>query len=153
MDNEERQRAHAVWLRAEKFKKLTDRVIGIGPFGVGLDGLLAWVPVVNQVYTVGAGAWLLFQAVQARAAPTTLLQMATYIGLDTATDAVPVAGYAVDTLFPGHLLAAKALQKDISTTHWVEGSESDARASGEHEQHLATVRNNPDLRRVVYLHD
>lgn len=142
-----------IWSNVEGVKKLSDRVIGIGPFGIGLDGLLAWVPVVNQVYTVGAGGWLIFQAVRARATPATLLKMATFIGLDTATDAVPIAGYAVDTLFPGHLLAAKALQKDIASTHWVEGTEAAARASGEHEQHLATVRGDRNLRRVVYLHD
>lgn len=142
-----------IWSNVEGVKKLSDRVIGIGPFGIGLDGILAWIPVVNQVYTVGAGGWLIFQAVRAKATPATLLKMATFIGLDTATDAVPIAGYAVDTLFPGHLLAAKALQKDIASTHWVEGTEAAARASGEHERHLAVVRGNKALRRVVYLHD
>jgi hypothetical protein len=29
----------------------------------------------------------------------------------------PVVGGALDTLFPGHLLAAKALQKDIEVRH------------------------------------
>ena len=142
-----------IWSNVEGVKKLSDRVIGIGPFGIGLDGILAWIPVVNQVYTVGAGGWLMLQAVRARATSWTLAQMAGYIGLDTATDAVPIAGYAVDTLFPGHLLAAKALQKDIASTHWVEGSEAEARASGEHDRHLETARNNRKLRRIVYLHD
>jgi hypothetical protein len=142
-----------IWSNVEGVKKLSDRVVGIGPFGIGLDGLLAWIPVVNQVYTVGAGGWLILQAVRARASVSTLAQMAAYIGLDTATDAVPIAGYAVDTLFPGHLLAAKALQKDIASTHWVEGSERDAKASGEHDRHLETVRGDRNLKRVVYLHD
>ena len=142
-----------IWSNVEGVKKLSDRVIGIGPFGIGLDGLLAWIPVVNQVYTVGAGGWLIMQAVRAYASPSTLAQMAAYIGLDTATDAVPIAGYAVDTLFPGHLPAAEALQKDIATTHWVEGSESDAKASGEHQRHLAKVAGDKKLRRIVYLHD
>jgi len=142
-----------IWSNVEGVKKLSDRVIGIGPFGLGLDGILAWIPVVNQVYTVGAGGWLMLQAVRAKATPATLLKMAVFIGLDTATDAVPIAGYAVDTLFPGHLLAAKALQKDIASTHWVEGTQAAARASGEHERHLETVRGNAKLRRIVYLHD
>jgi hypothetical protein len=30
---------------------------------------------------------------------------------------MPMAGWAVDTLFPGHLMAAKALQKDIESRH------------------------------------
>ena len=51
------------------------------------------------------------------------------------------------------LMAAKALQKDIESTHWVEASEREARASGAHERHLADMRRNPKLRRIVYLHD
>ena len=36
---------------------------------------------------------------------------------DIIPDTVPVLGWAVDTLFPGHLMAAKALQKDIEARH------------------------------------
>jgi len=64
-----------------------------------------------------------------------------------------LAGDLVDTFFPGQLLAARALQKHIEATHWVEDSEATARASGDHERHLATVRDDPKLKRIVYLHD
>ena len=142
-----------IWSNVEGVKKLSDRVIGIGPFGLGLDALLTWVPVVGTVYTVGTGGWLIMQALRAKASPGTLAQMAAYMGIDTATGTVPIAGDVVDTFFPGQLLAAKALQKDIASTHWVENNEQDAKASGEHDQHLARVRADPKLRRVVYLHD
>ena len=142
-----------IWSNVEGVKKLSDRVIGIGPFGLGLDALLTWVPVVGTVYTVGTGGWLMMQAIRAKASPGTLAQMAAYMGIDTATGTVPIAGDLVDTFFPGQLLAAKALQKDIASTHWVENNEQDAKASGEHDQHLARVRADPKLRRVVYLHD
>ena len=145
-----------IWSNVEGVKKLSDRAVGIGPFGIGLDGLLTWVPVVGTVYSVGAAFWLLVQGIQARAAPGTLLLMASYLGLDTATTAVgevvPLAPDVVDLLFPGHLMAAKALQKDIETTHWVEANEREARASGAHEDHVADMRRNPKLRRIVYLH-
>ena len=142
-----------IWSNVEGVKKLSDRVIGIGPFGLGLDALLTWVPVVGTVYTVGTGGWLMMQAIRAKASPGTLAQMAAYMGIDTATGTVPIAGDVVDTFFPGQLLAAKALQKDIASTHWVENNEQDAKASGEHDQHLARVRADPKLRRIVYLHD
>jgi hypothetical protein len=83
--------------------------------------------------------------------------MVSYLGLDTATTAVgevvPFAPDIVDLLFPGHLMAARALQKDIETTHWVEANEREARAGGAHEGHVADMRRNPKLRRIVYLHD
>ena len=43
----------------------------------------------------------------------TLAQMAAYMAVDTATGTVPIAGDLVDTFFPGQLLAAKALQREL----------------------------------------
>ena len=142
-----------IWSNVEGIKKLSDRVIGIGPFGLGMDALLTWVPVVGTVYTVGTGGWLLMQAVRAKATPATLARMAAYMAVDTATGTVPIAGDVVDTFFPGQLLAARALQKDIETTHWVEDSQASAIAGGDHERHLAEMRADREKRRIVYLHD
>jgi hypothetical protein len=142
-----------IWSNVEGVKKLSDRAIGLGPFGIGMDGLLTWIPVVGTVYSLGAGGWLLTQAVRAKASPATIARMVGYLGVDVATGEVPVAGDVVDFFFPGHLMAAKALQKDIESTHWVEANERDARASGDHERHLATMKADPTKRRVIYLHD
>jgi hypothetical protein len=146
-----------IWTNVEGVKKLSDRAVGIGPFGIGLDGLLTWVPVVGTVYSVGAAGWLLMQAARVKASPATIARMVGYLGLDSATTAVgevvPFVPDVVDFFFPGHLMAAKALQKDIETTHWVEANEREARASGDHERHVAEMRRRPGLKRVVYLHD
>lgn len=148
-----------IWSNVETVKKLSDRVVGIGPFGVGMDGLLTWIPVLGTAYTFGAAGWLVIQAVRAKAAPRTIVRMVGYLGLDTVTTAVGEVPFldfvpsVADVLFPGHLMAAKALQKDIESTHWVEAREADAKASGDHDRHLARVKADPKLRRVVYLHD
>lgn len=142
-----------IWSNVEGIKKLSDRVIGFGPFGVGMDGLLTWVPIVGTVYTVGTGGWLMWQGLRARATPATLARMAAYMAVDAATGTVPIAGDVVDTFFPGQLLAAGALQKHIESTHWVEDSEANAKASGDHDRHLETVQADKKLRRIVYLHD
>lgn len=146
-----------IWTNVEGVKRLSDRAVGIGPFGIGLDGLLTWVPVVGTVYSVGAAGWLLMQAVRVKASPATIARMLGYLGLDSATTAVgevvPFAPDVVDFFFPGHLMAAKALQKDIETAHWVEANEREARASGDHERHVAEMRRRAGLKRVVYLHD
>ncbi len=112
-----KRRAHQAWRHAETIKRLSDRLIGIGPFGLGLDGVLAWVPGVGLAYGLGAGGLLLYQAMQAKASAATMARMAAYLAVDNLSDTVPVLGWAVDTLFPGHLMAAKALQKDIETRH------------------------------------
>ena len=142
-----------IWSNVEGVKKLSDRAVALGPFGIGLDGLLTWIPIVGDAYTVGAGGWLMVQAVRARASTATLARMAAYLLSDTATAAVPFAGAVVDTLFPAHLMAAKALQKDIETTHWVEANERESKASGDHDRHVVAMRADPKKRRIVYLHE
>ncbi len=109
--------AHRAWRSAERIKRLSDRLVGVGPVGLGRDGILAWVPVAGTVYSLGAGGLLLFEGLRGGAAALTLGRMAAYLALDSATSTVPVAGWAVDTLFPGHLMAANALQKDIEAKH------------------------------------
>jgi hypothetical protein len=113
----QRHKAHQAWRSAETIKRLSDRLIGLGPFGIGLDGVLSWVPGVGPVYSAGAGLLLMGHAMHARASAATLLRMGFYLVIDTATDTVWGLGSAVDTLFPGHLMAAKALQKDIESRH------------------------------------
>lgn len=112
-----RAKAHRAWRSAETIKRLSDRLIGVGPIGLGLDGVLAWVPGAGLAYGLGAGALLMFHAFHAGASAGTLARMTAYLAADNLSDTVPVAGWLVDTLFPGHLMAAKALQKDIEARH------------------------------------
>lgn len=114
---DDRERAHRAWRRVERIRKLSDRVIGVGPWGLGLDGVLAWAPIAGTVYSVGAGGLLLYEAVQAKASRGTLVRMAAYVGLDSVTSEIPIIGWAFDTLFTGHAFAARALQRDIEKRH------------------------------------
>lgn len=142
-----------VWLSVERIKKISDRVIGIGPFGLGLDALLTWIPGLGTIYTVGAGGWLIILGLRVKAGPGTLARMLGYLTVDTITGTVPIAGDAIDALFPGHLLAAKALQKHIESTHWVEMSECEARDQGVFDTHREEMKQDRKLKRVVYLGD
>lgn len=113
----DQDRAHRAWRRAERIRKLSDRIIGIGPWGLGLDGVLAWAPVAGTAYSVGAAGLLLYEAVQAGASRGTLLRMSAYLGADSVASGIPFIGWAADTLFTGHAFAARALQKDIERRH------------------------------------
>ncbi|HEX8232583.1 MAG TPA: DUF4112 domain-containing protein [Caulobacteraceae bacterium] len=117
------------------WSRLSDRLFSIRGFGVGLDGLLAWVPVVGDAYSLGAGAYLLAQGYRVRASKTTLLKMAGMIGLDALFDTVPVLGYAADTWFRAHARSARLLQEEIDRTHFVDDSEAEARAAGRVDEH------------------
>jgi hypothetical protein len=107
------ERQHRIWRQANLIKKVSDRWVGFGPFGVGIDTVLAFVPGAGVVYGIGAGGLLVYHAFQSKASPFTIARMVAYLAIDAGTDTVPLVGYAVDALFPGQLMAAKALQRDI----------------------------------------
>lgn len=159
---------HKIRDSIEAVKRLSDRVIGIGPFNIiGLDGILALLPfpLLSTAYSVLAGLFLLIQGMRARVSPGTLIICLIILLLDSGittveelTQLIPFAGPllsllpgAVDAFFQGHLYAAHLIQKDMDKTHYVAGSESAARQSGEHDDHLADMRSQKGKKRLVYL--
>jgi hypothetical protein len=106
-----------IWRNCDRVARLSDRIVKIGPLNLGLDSALALLPVAGGVYTIGVGAWLVYMGWKAGAERRTLLRMAVYVGLDAATAEIPVLGAVVDVLFPGHILAVKALRRDIERRH------------------------------------
>ena len=106
--------AHRIWLASERIKRIADRLVGLGPFSIGLDGLLAPVPLAGTAFSLGAGLWLLIEGLKAQASAATLARMIGYIGFRTVASVVPLEGWLVDILFRGHMMAANALQKDIA---------------------------------------
>jgi hypothetical protein len=113
----DRERAHRAWTNAERIKRLSDNLIKIGPWGIGLDGVLAWVPAAGTLYSLGTGGLLIYEGVKAQASAWTLVRMASYMVVNSAMSDVPVVGWAMDTLFRGQLMAANALQKDVEARY------------------------------------
>lgn len=97
----------------ERLAQVSDRLVKIGPLNLGIDSVLALLPVAGGVYTIGLGGWLLYMGWKAEASPATLARMAAYVGVDAITAETPILGSLVDALFPGHILAVRALRKDI----------------------------------------
>ena len=100
---------HNIRSSIERTKKLSDNVVGIGPLGVGLDGLLTWIPGAGAIYSLGAGLLIIFDGLRARAAPMVLLQIFAIIAIDALVGEVPVAGKIADLLFTGHKWSADLL--------------------------------------------
>lgn len=142
---------HNIRNSIERTKKLSDNVVGIGPFGVGLDGLLTWIPGAGALYSLGAGSILIFDGVRARAAPMILLQMFAIIAIDTLVGEVPVAGKIADILFTGHKWSADMLLKHMEDTIYFEGARKDAASSPEYKDVLSRIRAGKEKRRVVFL--
>ena len=90
-------------------------MVKVGPLNIGIDSVLALVPIGGGLYTVGLGGWLLWQGWKAQAAPATLARMAGYVGVDALTAEVPVlgigGGHAVPRPHPGGEGAAQATSR------------------------------------------
>ena len=147
---------HNIRIGVERIRGLADRLVGLGPFGVGLDGILSLIPVplVGTLFSGAAAFALMLQAVRARASPGVLIHMAVLLLIDTLLDVPagtplgPFSGIA-DTLFTGHKWAANLLLKHMDQTLYIEGSRAAARASPEHAGLMAAARR--DRPRIVYL--
>ncbi|MBR7620463.1 DUF4112 domain-containing protein [Phenylobacterium sp. 20VBR1] len=142
---------HNIRSSIERTKKLSDNLVGIGPLGIGLDGLLTWIPGAGELFSVGAGCLLLFDGLRARAAPMVLLQMFAILAVDTLAGAAGNLGKLADVLFTGQKWAADMLLKHMEDTIYFEGTRKDAANSPEYKDVLSRIRAGKEKRRVVFL--
>ena len=114
----------------ERIGRLSDDLVRVGPFRFGWDAVLEFIPGVGEVYSLGAGAWLLAAGRRAHAPAASLAAAAALVGARTAVgafDLVPVVGLVGDLVagvFRGHRRAARLLIAAIDRTHYVEGARS-----------------------------
>lgn len=87
--------------------RLSDGLIRIGPWGLGIDGVLAWIPGVGELYSALAGGFILIQGIRARVPLHILLAAAALLISRMGIDAVPIGGAVVADLFIAHKWAAK----------------------------------------------
>src|ERR1700684_3874477 len=79
--------------------RLSDSIVKLGPFSLGIDGVLSWIPGVGELYSVGAGAFILAQGVRAGVPATVLARAALILCARTLGDVVPFAGPVFADLF------------------------------------------------------
>jgi hypothetical protein len=129
--------------------QITDNLIGIGPFGVGLDGLLTWIPIVGGAYSLAAGAALIAAGVRARVPALTLAQVAAIVLARSGVGEVPLAGQIAVDLLRGHKWAADLMVKAIDQTLYVDGPNDPANPACAEAR--AAIRSGREKRRVVFL--
>ena len=145
----------------ERVGKLSDNVIGVGPVKIGLDGILAWIPGVGTVYSVGAAIMLVLQGMRARVPLSALSQASLLLAVRTlATSGGELASVltllpvsiptelAVD-FFRAHKWSADILLKAIDNTLYVEGPKRPTNPNFAEVQER--VRSGGERRRVVFL--
>jgi hypothetical protein len=93
--------------------RLSDRIIPIGPWGLGIDAVLNFIPGVGEAYSALAGGFILIQGARAKVPIHILLVAASLLASRTVITAVPLAGpFAADAL-TAHRWAARLLCKAI----------------------------------------
>lgn len=142
---------HNVRASVERVKKLSDNVIGVGPVGLGLDGILAWIPMAGKIYSAGAGGLLIVEAIRARSSATVLVQMSAIILIDVFANSVPGVGALADMLFAGHKWSANLLLKHMDDTIYFEGRRADVKGAPEYADLIGRIRSGREKRRVVFL--
>ena len=93
--------------------RLSDNIVRIGPFSLGIDGVLSWIPAVGEIYSMGAGAFILVQGVRAGVPASVLAIAALILALRTFGDAVPFAGPLFADVFTAHKWAANMVVRAI----------------------------------------
>ena len=93
--------------------RLSDSIVRFGPFSIGIDGVLSWIPAVGELYSMGAGAFILIQGARAGVSNAVLARAAIILGLRTFGDAAPFAGPIFADLFTAHKWAAGMIVKAI----------------------------------------
>ena len=121
--------------------------------GIGLDGILGFIPPVGMAYSAGAGLMLVADGVRARASAPTIVQMTTFLVLDTFSSLIPGVGGIVDALFTGHKWAANLLIKHMDETIYFEGRRRDVKDTREYAELISRIRSGKEKRRVVFLGD
>ena len=103
----------AIRLSVLKVGALSDALFHLGPFSIGLDGILDWVPGVGEFYSLAAGGFLLVQGVRAKVGAGTLIVAATLMGARAVITAVPLAGPLAADLRTTHKWSAKLIARAI----------------------------------------
>jgi hypothetical protein len=103
----------AIRLSVLKVGALSDALFHLGPFSIGLDGILDWVPGLGEIYSLAAGGFLLVQGARAKVGAGTLIVAATLMGARTLITAVPLAGPLAADLLTMHKWSAKLIASAI----------------------------------------
>ena len=93
--------------------RLSDSLVRFGPFRLGVDGALSWVPGLGEAYSMIAGAFIIVQGLRAGVPLHILLLCAALMASRTTVSAIPLAGPLAADLFTAHRWSAKMVVRAI----------------------------------------
>jgi hypothetical protein len=116
----------AIRRSVERVGRLSDGLVRLGPFRLGADAALSWIPGVGELYSGAAAIFLLVQGTRARVPLSTLVLAGALMGGRTLITAIPLAGPAAADLMALHGLSARLIARAIDKRIAANGATVDA---------------------------
>ncbi len=111
--------------------RLSDSLVRLGPFRLGADGVLSWIPGLGEAYSIIAGGFIIIQGLRAGVPLHILLICAGLMVSRTTISAIPLAGPLAADLFTAHRWSAKLVVRaiDARLPTWAQSGGSPAYAA------------------------
>jgi hypothetical protein len=117
----------AIRRNVERVGRFSDGLLRIGPFRLGAEAALSWIPVVGEAYGAAAAVFLLLQGLRAGAPLGTLAVCAALMGGRTLITAVPIGGPLVADALALHGHSARMIIAAIDAELTRRGATAPAR--------------------------
>jgi len=110
---------------AVKLAHLMDDAIRIGPYSIGLDGLLGLVPGFGDIAGALIAMLIVMRAAQAGIPRVAIARMVTNIAIDTFVGSIPLFGDAFDFAYKSNLKNLRIYEDSLRrgrasrTSHWL----------------------------------
>lgn len=101
---------------SEQLAWLLDSSIGIGPFTIGLDGIVGLIPGLGDVITDLMGMLIVVRAMRNGVHRAAVLRMVVNLGIDTVLGAIPIAGDLFDFAFKANMKNIEIYRQSLSGT-------------------------------------
>jgi hypothetical protein len=93
--------------------RLSDSLVRFGPFRLGVDGALNWIPGLGEAYSTLAGGFIIIQGLRAGVPLHLLAFCGLLMASRTTVSAIPLAGPLAADLFTAHRWSAKLVVRAI----------------------------------------
>jgi hypothetical protein len=93
--------------------RFSDGLLRVGPFRLGAEAALSWIPVVGETYGAAAAVFLIAQGLRAGVPVTVLATCAALMFGRTLISAIPLAGPLAADALALHGLSARLILKAI----------------------------------------
>ena len=93
--------------------RMSDNLVQLGPFSLGIDGVLSWIPGLGELYSTLAGGYILIQGARAGVPLLTLAGAGALLLARTLVSVAPFAGAVAADVFTAHKWAAGMIVRDI----------------------------------------